>query len=278
MAPHPSTRLRRRVQRMTRVLTAAAIIAALLTVLYLEPLAFALAMGAVLLFGWHEFVTLCEKMKVGVAATPGALIALGVAIAFAAGPETAALALLVAVPLLALATMRDHFQDPAGLTAAVAAGLAGLAWLAVPLGAQIGIRYEPGGAAWLLFLYAAVAIGDSAAFYGGTKFGKHRLAPSLSPKKSVEGSLFGVAGSAIAGVVAAHWLPGLSYVDGAIAAAVLGLVGQAGDLIESAMKRTAGQKDSSGLLPGHGGVLDRIDAHLPAGAVLYAALRAGWLG
>jgi len=263
---------------MTRILTAAAIIAALLVVLYLPPLTFALAMGAVLLLGWHEFVTLCGKMEVGVVATPGAIVAISVALAFAAGPETAAVALLVAIPLLGLATMRDHFESPAGLTAAVAAGLAGLVWLAVPLGAQIGIRYEPDGAAWLLFLYAAVAVGDSAAFYGGTRFGKHRLAPFLSPKKSIEGSLFGIAGSALAGAAAAHWLPGISYLEGAIAAAVLGLVGQSGDLIESALKRTAGQKDSSGLLPGHGGVLDRIDAHLPAGAVLYAALRAGWLG
>ena len=119
---------------------------------------------------------------------------------------------------------------------------------------------------------------EHAAFYGGTKFGKHRLAPSLSPKKSVEGSLFGIVGSAVAGAIAAHWLPGMSYLAGAGAAAILGLVGQAGDLIESALKRTAGQKDSSGLLPGHGGILDRIDAHLPAGAILYAALRAGWLG
>ncbi len=129
-----------------------------------------------------------------------------------------------------------------------------------------------------MFLYGAVAIGDSAAFYGGTKFGRRRLAPYLSPNKSVEGSLFGLAGSALVGVVAAHWLPGMSYLQGAIAAAALGVVGQSGDLIESALKRAAGQKDSSRLLPGHGGVLDRIDAHLPAGAVLYAALRVGWLG
>jgi len=263
---------------MTRVLTATAIIAALLAVLYLPPVAFALAMCAVLVVGWHEFATLCRNLEVAVAAAAGAAIAVGVAAAFAAGPEPAAIALLAAIPLLALVTLRKHFGDPAGLTAAMAAGLGGLAWLAVPLGAQIGIRYEPGGAGWLLFLYAAVAIGDSAAFYGGTKFGRHRLAPSLSPMKSVEGSVFGVLGSALAGAVAAHWLPGISYVEGAIAAAVLGLVGQAGDLIESALKRSAGQKDSSGLLPGHGGILDRIDAHLPAGAVLYAALRAGWLG
>ncbi len=263
---------------MTRFLTATAIIAALLVVLYLPPLAFALAMGAVLLLAWNEFSVLCQKMIVGVAAAPGALLALGVALAFTAGPSTAVVALLFAVPALALATLRDHFADPAGLTAASGAGLAGLAWLAIPIGAQIGMRYEPHGAAWLLFLYAAVAVGDSAAFYGGTKFGKHRLAPSLSPKKSVEGALFGIAGSAIAGGVASQWLPGMTYVTGAGAAAVLGLVGQAGDLIESSLKRTAGQKDSSNLLPGHGGILDRIDAHLPAGAVLYAALRAGWLG
>jgi phosphatidate cytidylyltransferase len=254
------------------------IIAALLVVLYLPPIAFALAMGLVLLLAWHEFGVLCQKLGVAVAMAPGALIALGTALTFAAGPQTATIAILLAIPALALATLRDHTKDPAGLAGATAAGLAGLAWLALPLGAQIGIRHETNGAVWLLFLYAAVAVGDSAAFYGGTRFGKNRLAPELSPKKSIEGSVFGVVGSALGGALAAHWLPDLSYGAGAGVAAILGLVGQAGDLIESALKRTAGQKDSSGLLPGHGGVLDRIDAHLPAGAVLYAALRAGWLG
>ena len=262
---------------MTRVLTAAAIIAALLAVLYLPPVAFALAICAVLALAWREYSALCQRLSVGVAAA-GAVLALAVAAAFAAGPGVGAITLMVAVPLLALASLRRHYGHPAELSAATAAGLAGLAWLAVPLGAQIGIRYENGGAAWLLFLYAAVAVGDSAAFYGGTRYGNHRLAPALSPNKSIEGALFGLVGSAVAGAAAAHWLPGLSYLEGAIAAALLGLVGQAGDLIESALKRAAGQKDSSGLLPGHGGVLDRIDAHLPAGAVLYAALRAGWLG
>ncbi len=262
---------------MTRVLTATVIIASLLVVLYLPPIAFTLAMSLVLLLGWNEYNALCRKLDVSVAAGSGGLIAIGVASSFAAGSNTATVALMVALPLLALATLRAHFTDPKGLATATAAGLAGLAWLALPLGAQIGIRYEYRGAAWLLFLYAAVAIGDSAAYYGGTKFGKHRLAPALSPKKSIEGSLFGLAGSATAGLIAAHWLPGTSYLEGAIAAAILGLVGQAGDLIESALKRAAGQKDSSGLLPGHGGILDRVDAHLPAGALLYAALRAGWL-
>jgi len=263
---------------MTRVLTAAAIIAALLVVLYLPPIAFALVTCTVLLLGWREFKALCQELSVGIVAVPGALIAIAVAASFAAGPEMAVIALLIGIPLLALMTLRNHFGDPVGLSLAGAAGMAGIAWLALPLGAQIGIRYEPDGAGWLLFLYAAVAVGDSAAFYGGTKFGSHRLAPALSPKKSVEGSLFGISGSAIAGAIAAHWFSGMSYAEGALVAAVLGIVGQAGDLIESALKRAAGQKDSSGLLPGHGGILDRIDAHLPAGALLYAALRAGWLG
>jgi CDP-diglyceride synthetase len=233
---------------VTRLLTAAVIIGALLGVLYGPPLLFAIAGGGVLLLGWNEYAGLTAGLGVNIASAPGALIALAVAVAFVAGP------------------------------AATAAGFGGLAWLALPMGAQIGTRYEPDGALWLLFLYAAVAVGDSAAYYGGSSFGRRKLAPSLSPNKTVEGSLCGLFGSAIAGAAVVHWLPGTEYVAGAIAGAALGAVGQAGDLLESALKRAAGKKDSSALLPGHGGILDRVDAHLPAGAVLYAALRAGWLG
>ncbi len=263
---------------MTRLLTAAVIIGALLGVLYGPPLLFAIAGGGVLLLGWNEYAGLTAGLGVNIASAPGALIALAVAVAFVAGPGPVLTALLLAIPLLAIATLRDHFADPVGLSAATAAGFGGLAWLALPMGAQIGTRYEPDGALWLLFLYAAVAVGDSAAYYGGSSFGRRKLAPSLSPNKTVEGSLCGLFGSAIAGAAVVHWLPGTEYVAGAIAGAALGAVGQAGDLLESALKRAAGKKDSSALLPGHGGILDRVDAHLPAGAVLYAALRAGWLG
>ncbi len=263
---------------MTRALTAAVIIGVLLGVLYMPPVAFAVAASVVLLIGWNEFSRLLQALGVDIAAAPGALVALALANSFLDGPSAAMLVLLVAVPLLALATLRDNYGDPRRLTFAIAGGFAGLAWLAIPMGAQIGIRYHNDGIAWLLFLYASVALGDSAAYYGGSRFGQHRLAPDLSPKKSIEGSVFGIVGSAAGGLALSPWIPGLPLWQAALVGAGLGLVGQAGDLIESSLKRTAGRKDSADLLPGHGGVLDRIDAHLPAGALLYAILRTGVLG
>lgn len=263
---------------MTRILTATILVAAILASLYGPPWVFTIGALLVLLLGWREFADLTGTLGIGVASAPGGLLAVAVAATFALNANAVVVGLLLAVPLLALATLREHFSDPARLSAAVAAGFVGVVWLALPVGAQIGARHEPHGALWLVFLYATVAIGDSAAYYGGSTFGRRHLAPSLSPNKTVEGSVCGLFGSALAGAVVVHWLPEVGYLAGAIAGAILGLVGQSGDLLESALKRAAGRKDSSNLLPGHGGILDRIDAHLPAGAVLYAALRAGWLG
>jgi phosphatidate cytidylyltransferase len=263
---------------MTRLLTAAVIITLLLGILYLPPIAFTLAICGVLVLAWHEYIGLCSGLTSSLRGGSSVALAVLVAASFAVGTEAVVVALLLAGPLLAADALRANYRDPGALTATVGASMAGLTWLAIPVGAQIGVRHTTNGALWLLFLYAAVAVGDSAAYYGGSRFGRHRLAPLLSPKKSIEGSVFGLLGSAAAGALVAHWLPSLSYAGGALAAAGLGLVGQAGDLLESALKRAAGQKDSSSLLPGHGGILDRIDAHLPAGVALYAALRAGWLG
>jgi phosphatidate cytidylyltransferase len=113
-------------------------------------------------------------------------------------------------------------------------------------------------------------VGDSAAYFVGRGLGRHKLAPHASPGKTVEGALAGLAGSALAGAAVAAWawadLPGVASppLTGAWIGAVLGAVGQVGDLAESVLKREAGVKDSGRLLPGHGGVLDRVDALLLA--------------
>ena len=112
--------------------------------------------------------------------------------------------------------------------------------------------------------------GDSAAYYVGTAIGKHKLYPTVSPNKSVEGSVGGLLGSIIGAFIAKMtFFPQLSSADCIIAATLLGILGQAGDLFESMLKRSFGVKDSGCIVPGHGGMLDRLDSILFAAPAAY---------
>lgn len=118
---------------------------------------------------------------------------------------------------------------------------------------------------WLVvLLFAVVWGGDSAAYYVGTRIGRHRLAPSISPKKSWEGAIAGLLASLLAGGVWSVWRLGTLAPALLVAIGIAAAAGQLGDLVVSLLKRAAGEKDSGRLLPGHGGLLDRFDA-------LYAA-------
>jgi phosphatidate cytidylyltransferase len=126
------------------------------------------------------------------------------------------------------------------------------------------------GRKWVLFGLFATFATDSAAFFTGICLGKHRMAPDISPKKTWEGALGGFAGAVGAGLAlgAVMGLPAMLWQQAILGAAV-GVAAQFGDLVESQIKRAAGVKDSSGLLPGHGGLLDRLDSVLFAMPVLY---------
>lgn len=124
---------------------------------------------------------------------------------------------------------------------------------------------------WLFFSLALNWAGDSVAYYVGRTFGKNRLAPIISPKKSWEGAAGSVIGSVIFGVVyLGYFDPQTAWWKVAVIALSANIAGQLGDLAESAMKRGAGVKDSSNILPGHGGMLDRVDSSLFALPVVYA--------
>ena len=135
------------------------------------------------------------------------------------------------------------------------------------------LRFLPQGADWLLVLTAITAGGDTGAYYIGTAFGRHKLCPGISPKKTVEGALGGIVAGTL-GAVAAGWflLPQESPWLIALVALLLSLVGIAGDLAESVIKRCVRVKDSGRVLSGHGGVLDRVDSLLLAGPALYYLL------
>jgi phosphatidate cytidylyltransferase len=132
------------------------------------------------------------------------------------------------------------------------------------------LRQTHFGVQWLLVIMLIVMTNDSAAYYTGSMFGKHKLYPLVSPKKSIEGALGGVAGS-ICGTLLAKFtfFQELTLVDALVTAVVIGMIGQAGDLFESLLKRSFGVKDSGTLIPGHGGVLDRLDSILFAAPATY---------
>lgn len=128
----------------------------------------------------------------------------------------------------------------------------------------------PRGEHWVLMGILAVAAGDTMAYFTGRAIGRRKLAPAVSPNKTVEGAVGGLLGSVGCSVLYAHgFLPGVPVGYAAAAGAAVGIFGQAGDLFESLVKRAAGVKDSGTILPGHGGILDRADGILAAGPILY---------
>ena len=132
------------------------------------------------------------------------------------------------------------------------------------------LRQTQFGVQWLLVVMLIVMTNDSAAYYTGSRFGKNRLYPLVSPKKSIEGALGGLVGSLCGTFLAKFtFFPQLTLGDALVTAIAIGMIGQAGDLFESLLKRSFGVKDSGTIFPGHGGVLDRMDSILFAAPVTY---------
>jgi phosphatidate cytidylyltransferase len=127
---------------------------------------------------------------------------------------------------------------------------------------------------WLLFAFLLCWAGDTAAYYVGRNFGRHKLAPIISPGKTWEGAIASVVGGVLAGAAYAHYLiPAAPFTIVLMVAAVGNIAGQFGDLVESAYKRWGGVKDSGSSLPGHGGWLDRIDSSLLSIPAVYLILQ-----
>ncbi len=146
-------------------------------------------------------------------------------------------------------------------------------YIGMPLGLLTSIHAQNGRQATLL-LIATVVMSDSAQYYSGRAFGRRPLAPAISPKKTIEGAVGGVIVGTVFMIVAGAWvLPGTAPVPLAAAGLAIVVLGICGDLFESRLKRVAGVKDSSALIPGHGGILDRIDALLFATPAFYLFLR-----
>lgn len=259
---------------MIRVLTAITLLAILAGALWLPPYAFVVVLAAFLLRGWNEYANLAAEAGAAPLRGLGAPLAIACAVSFAApDPRTPVVVAGLATLLAAVAGLLAGSRNPALAVRRAVATVAGICWLGVLPGFQVALRYEPNGVALIALLFAAVSAGDIASYYGGKALGKHPLAPGLSPHKTIEGTLFGLAASGIGAAIVAHtWLPTATWPRGLVVGLLLGAVAQAGDLFESSLKRAADAKDSSRVLPGHGGVLDRLDGLLFGGTVLYAAV------
>ena len=141
-----------------------------------------------------------------------------------------------------------------------------IGWL---LGYGIVLQHRvPHGDELVLFVVGVTWIGETMAYVVGSTLGRHKLAPVISPRKTVEGAIAQVVASVLTGLVLGVWLlPGCGATTAVAGGALLGVIGQVGDLTESVIKRSVGTKDTGGIIPGHGGVLDRIDSllfNLPA--------------
>jgi phosphatidate cytidylyltransferase len=139
----------------------------------------------------------------------------------------------------------------------------GLLYVALPMASLAMIKRAPHGSEWIILLFCVTWFADTGAYAFGRMFGKHKLYEKISPKKSIEGAAGGVFVSYLGAVLAKFWyLPTLTWLDTVLIAVPGALLGMIGDLVESMIKRGYGVKDSGKAIPGHGGLLDRIDALL----------------
>jgi phosphatidate cytidylyltransferase len=268
---------------MKRVLTALVLAPLVLALVFFGPkLLITLVVALVALLAGWEFLALTEHCG---ARPPRIAVLVAVALLFLGNYEWPDQTLVMLGALCLALFVYCTFAGPVervliDATSSVFGLIyVGLTLLSIPL-----LREQPNGTTLVVFLLCAVWSGDIAALYVGRAMGRHKLAPALSPNKTWEGAIGSVAGSvvvtaALMGIASAlsRWdVARFSFADEAwwwwlVLAVVVNIAAQVGDLAESALKRSAGVKDSGTLLPGHGGVLDRIDALLLAAPVLWYA-------
>ena len=294
---------------MKRVLTAIVLIPLVLLAVFRAPAwLFALLVGIVAVMAAREFVDLVKHYNISPFRMP-TFVAVGlmflalVARSLEAQTPTISTETLFYIIFTAFAFAAFIFlaigmlrRDLVTAYPAASASFFALGYCAVPLLLLANMRQQYGGAFLILYLFLVVWTGDTAAYYVGRAIGKHKMAPRVSPGKSWEGGVASFVASVGVGVLVFHYARPISealirghLIDqwqgylaptpsiGAVIvlSGLLNVTAQLGDLVESLLKRGAGVKDSGALLPGHGGILDRIDALLFAAPVLwyFAALR-----
>jgi len=241
----------------------------ILTIVKGGALLFACLLAVFVFIGMHEFYQMALPER-NVEAWPAAICGASLVFAPFAGSLQHILAALAILFLLFALLFLFRIREVADAAREIACAM--LAFLYVPflLMHLVMLRQTVYGIQWLLLLMLIVMTNDSAAYYTGSFFGKHRLYPLVSPKKSVEGALGGAVGSICGTMIAKFtFFHQLGFRDALVTALFIGIIGQCGDLFESLLKRSFGVKDSGTIIPGHGGVLDRLDSIIFAAPALY---------
>jgi phosphatidate cytidylyltransferase len=261
-----------------RVLTGAVLVPVVLGLAYAGGLAFALFVGLLAALGSYEFYRMTSRAGwpsskfLGIAGSVVACVSFQFGGAGLPGLVLAGLLIVLMVERLARSTRDQYLASLAGTFL----GIAYCGWL---LGFFIWLRNFGGsdfeaGPRLVYFVLVLAWSYDSVAYLAGSLVGRHKLFARISPSKTTEGTLAGLAGSVAAAIVSrATFASFFSYADAIVLGLVVGAAAQAGDLVESMIKRSVGAKDSSSLIPGHGGFLDRTDSLLVAGPVFYFYVR-----
>ena len=256
---------------MKRILTALVLLPLVVYVVLWGPLwSFYAVLAPVALICYHEYAGIAAAHGFG---KLGPIGYVGIVLLAPYEQDLLLYLILFALAALALAMRADNLAKT-------------LPWAALQLfgvvyvfgcwrfAALLRVNFGAEGTYWLMFALALSWVGDIAAYYIGRSFGRQRLAPRVSPKKSWEGSAASVAGSMLFGGLFLHYLlPHVPLPHALVLAAIANAAGQLGDLAESAIKRGADVKDSGTILPGHGGFLDRVDSTLFALPVVYLYVR-----
>ena len=273
---------------MTRVLSGAVLVAiAVAVVWYAPPALFFAVAETLLILAFVEYGALAAGcgLPIPMAASGAGTVAasIGVTSSFWVGDRMMAnavaldAALMSAFVVLAAISLVTSSQGGQGAKknalGLAAASVFPMLYLGLPIGAMVALRSLRGREA-LFLLLLTVIVSDTAQYYSGRAFGRRLLAPEISPKKTIEGAVGGfVCGALLLAIVGTWWVPAIPAMLRALLGIAVVALGIAGDLFESMLKRGAGVKDSSALIPGHGGVLDRIDALLFAAPVYYVFLK-----
>ena len=266
---------------IARIITAAVLLPVLIVSILFAKLAllFVVLAGAALIAAMIEFWILARKQQIRADVVAGLLSAVALLTIFyftQPGRLPDLLMLQLILLLLTAGTLTAAMLRGAPferMIVSVGVTVLSVMYVALLGGHLIAVRvgFEPVLSRHLLGLFFLLLMGsDSAAYYGGRMFGRHKLAPSISPGKTWEGAIAGMLASLLLAAAAHYWF----FLDLPLKfamplAAVMNIVGVLGDLTESALKRSAGAKDTAQILPGHGGVLDRIDSLLFNAPVIY---------
>ncbi len=252
-----------------------------LTALVLSPIAvwligwspaygFDAAIGLIAVLALHEFLTLGKRKGYDVPVVLCILVTLFIIAAFILESVSVEMGMFVTLLIIPASYVFRSSDIEHALPSSAIAVLATM-YVGMLAGSLIRLRNDfPVGPKLVFFLVLVVWLGDAGAYYTGKKFGKHKMSPRISPKKTIEGGIGGVVTSIITAVVIHFtFFPEIPLIHAIIVGIVLSIAGMIGDLAESMWKRSAAVKDSGTLIPGHGGFLDRFDSILFTAPILY---------